>query len=42
MKYYLYYKDLYESIIGDKGKPFDMMDEKWDNMRRKTFGNIKK
>lgn len=42
MKDYMYCKDLYEPILGEKGKPSDMKDEKWDSMHYKTVANMRK
>ena len=42
MEDYLYCRDLFEPVLGDKGRPSDMSDEKWANMHRKTVGNIRK
>ena len=42
MEDYLYCRDLFEPVLGDKGRPSDMSDEKWAVMHRKTVGNIRK
>ena len=42
MEDYLYCRDLFEPVLGDKGKPSDMIDKKWAVMHRKIVGNIRK
>lgn len=42
MEDYLYCNDLYQPLLGDNGKPFDMTDEKWSNMHKDTVDNIRK
>ena len=42
IKDHQYYRDLFEPVLGDKGKSSDMNDEKWSIMHRKIVGNIRK
>ena len=42
MEDYLYYRDLFEPILGDKGRPTNMSDEKWVVLHKKTVSNIRK
>ena len=42
MEGYLYCRDLFELVLGNKGKPSYMSEEKWVVIYRKTVGNIRK
>lgn len=42
MEDYLHCRDLFEPVLGDKGRLNDMSDEKWAVMHTKTVGNIRK
>lgn len=42
MEDYLFCKDLYDLVVGDKAKPEGMRNEKWSNMQRETLGNTRR